>query len=243
MKAIIIAGGEGTRLRPLTYLKPKPLLPLWGIPMIELQIKKLKEAGVTDIIINVGYKAKDFERHFANRKGISLSYEDKPMGTAGAVKLAEGMFQDSDEIIILNADIVTDFDYRELINFQRNSKSDVSLFAVKVEDPSRFGLILNKPGFRQVEAFLEKLPKEAALQYTDKFYVNGGIYVMKSHLFQHFQADVPLSFEKEVFPTLIMKGYTISRLDFQGYWLDVGTKEAYWQAHKDTFRKAILGQL
>lgn len=243
MKAIIIAGGEGTRLRPLTYWKPKPLLPLWGIPMIEIQISKLRKAGIKEIIINVGYKAEAFERHFSKREGITLSYESSPMGTAGAVKLAEDLFKDSDQIIVLNADIVTDFDYRELISFQRNTKSDVSLFSVNVDDPSRFGLILTKPGYRQVEAFLEKTPKEAARKYTDEFYINGGIYVMKANLFHHFDANRPLSFEKEVFPTLIMKGYRVSRFDFKGYWLDVGTKESYWQAHKDMLRKALLGQL
>jgi mannose-1-phosphate guanylyltransferase len=233
MKAIIVAGGEGTRLRPLTYLKPKPLLPIWGVPIIEKQIEKLNQAGVKEIIINVGYKWEEFERHFRNREGITLSRELTPLGTAGAVKLAEPLFRDSENIIVLNADILTRFDYFELISHHRLAKNDVTLFSIKVEDPSRFGLILTKPNSREVEAFLEKMPLEAAKTYTNDFYVNGGIYVLKSSLFSMFPENTPLSFEKDVFPTLIMKNRKVCRLDYKGYWIDIGTKSAYLQVHKD----------
>jgi len=243
MKAVIIAGGEGTRLRPLTHIKPKPLLPLWGKSFIESQIDKLKSAGVKEIIINVGYKAEQFEQVFRDREDVKLSYEYRPMGTAGAVKLAENLFADAEHLIVLNADIVTDFDYKCLINFHKNLNNDVSLFSVKVDDPSRFGLILADPVSKKVKAFLEKTPKKEALNYTKDFYINGGIYVFKSKLFSLFQDNIPLSFEKDVFPTLIVKDYFIRRYDFSGYWLDVGTKEAYAQAHFDFARQAIFGKL
>jgi len=239
MKAVIVAGGEGTRLRPLTYFKPKPLLPIWGIPIIEKQIAKLNKAGVTDIIINVGYKWEVFEKHFAGRKGITLSREEKPLGTAGAVKLAEPLFRDTENIIVLNADILTKFDYFDLISYHRLAKNDVSLFAIKVEDPSRFGLILNKSQSRDVEAFLEKMPLEAAKKYTDTFYVNGGIYVLKSSILSMFPENEPLSFEKDIFPTLLVKNYAVRRLDYNGYWLDIGTKNTYFQAYADAIWEGI----
>lgn len=233
MKAVIVAGGEGTRLRPLTYFKPKPLLPVLGIPMIERQIKKLMASGVDEIIINVGYKAEEFEKHFSGRKGIYLSHESTPLGTAGAVKLAENLFSDSSDIIVLNADILTSFDYYNLISFHRLAKNDVTLFGVKVDDPTRFGLILSDNRTRNVEAFLEKLPLEAAKKYTDEFFINGGIYIIKSSMFKYFQDNVPLSFEKDVFPTLIMKKHAVRLLKFSGYWIDVGTRKSYLQANID----------
>jgi len=236
MKAIIIAGGEGTRLRPLTYWKPKPLLPLLGKSLIERQIEKLREAGIQDIIINVGYQAESFENKFKNDSRITLSREFTPLGTAGAVKLAEPLFRDTSDVIVLNADILTTVDFRSLINYHRMTKSDVTLFSVKVEDPSRFGLILARQGYNDVEAFLEKMPLSQAQTYTSDFYINGGIYIMKSHLFGHFAENQPLSFEKEVFPTLIVKGYKVKRFDFDGYWLDIGTKEAYLKAHMDLIK-------
>lgn len=239
MKAVIVAGGEGTRLRPFTYLKPKPLLPIWGVPIIEKQIEKLNKAGVHDIIVNVGYKYEEFEKHFKNRKGIVLSRETTPLGTAGAVKLAEPLFRDSENIIVLNADILTKFDYYHLISNHRLAKSDVTLFSIKVDDPSRFGLILNKNSSRDVEAFLEKMPLEAAKKYTSDFYVNGGVYVIKSSLFSMFPENTPLSFEKDVFPTLIVKNHKVRRLDYSGYWIDIGTKKSYWQAHKDAIWEGI----
>jgi len=233
MKAVIIAGGEGTRLRPLTYLKPKPLLPVLGVPMIERQIKKLNDSGVKDIIINVGYRADAFERYFKGRENITLSYETTPLGTAGAVKLAEPLFQDCEDIIVLNADILTSFDYHNLISYHRLAHNDVTLFGVEVQDPSRFGLILADSRTRNVEAFLEKIPLESAKQYTDKFYINGGVYIMKPKLFKYFDSGKTLSFEKEVFPTLIMKKYVVRQLGFNGYWIDVGTKQSYLKANID----------
>jgi NDP-sugar pyrophosphorylase family protein len=232
MKAVIIAGGEGTRLRPLTYWRPKPMLPLWGEPMLEQQIKKLRKAGVRDIIINTGYLSSAFERHFAGREGISLSEEKTPLGTAGAVKLAEPLFQDADDIMILNADIVTELDFSALIKFHTEGGNDVTLFSVRVDDPSRFGLILANQD-KRVSGFLEKLPLEEAQKHTDQFFINGGVYIMKSHLLAQFSVNKPLSFEKNVFPALIDRKAVIRRFDFSGYWIDVGTKKSYLKAHWD----------
>lgn len=239
MKAVIIAGGEGTRLRPLTYWRPKPLLPLWGTPMLEQQISKLKQAGVEDIIINTGYLSSRFEDYFAGREGISLSEERTPLGTAGAVKLAEPLFQDTDDIIILNADIVTDLKFEDLIRFHEEGGNDVTLFSVRVEDPSRFGLIVADEN-KRVSGFLEKLPLAEACKHTDQFFINGGVYVMKAHLLAQFAAGVPLSFEKNVFPSLIEQKALIRRFDFDGYWIDVGTKKSYLKAHLDILMRKLV---
>ena len=238
MKAVIIAGGEGTRLRPLTYWRPKPLLPLWGTPMLEQQIEKLREAGVRDIIVNTGYLSSKFEEHFAGRESISLSQEKTPLGTAGAVKLAESLYQDTGDIIILNADIVTELNFEDLIKFHVEGGNDVTLFSVRVDDPSRFGLIVADDS-KKVSGFLEKLPLSEAKKHTNQFFINGGAYIMKAHLLSQFQAGVPLSFEKNVFPTLIEQGFLVRRFDFDGYWIDVGTKKSYLRAHWDMLLRKL----
>lgn len=233
VKAVIIAGGEGTRLRPLTKFLPKPLLPIIGKSMIDRQIDRLHEAGVDDIIINVGYKYESFERHFKKRSNVSLSREYTPMGTAGAVKLAESLYKDADAVVVLNADILTNVDIKKIIDYHLLSKSFATLFSVKVEDPSRFGLILADERTKDVSFFLEKIPKKEAENYTENFFINGGIYVMSPNALSFFPENTPLSFEKDVFPTLLIKGYPIKRFDFSGYWLDVGTKKTYLKAQAD----------
>jgi NDP-sugar pyrophosphorylase family protein len=242
VKAVIIAGGEGTRLRPLTYWKPKPLLPVFGVPMIERQIKQLSNAGIKDVIINVGYKAETFTRHFKGREGITLSYESSPMGTAGAVKLAEEHYKDASAVIVLNADIITSVSIRDILAYHRMTNSFATLFSVKVEDPSRYGLILADTS-RDVSMFLEKLPMSEAQKHTNQFFINGGIYVLDPSALSFFPSGEYLSFEKEVFPTLLVKGKSVKRFEFNGYWKDIGTRQSYFEANLDFLKGNIKHEL
>jgi mannose-1-phosphate guanylyltransferase len=229
MKAIILVGGEGTRLRPLTLNTPKPLLPIANVPFIERQLRWLRSHGVDEVVLSLGYLPDAFNEHFhANPvEGIHLDYvvEEEPLGTAGAIKYAA---RDIDgDFIVCNGDVLTELDLTSLVSFHRERNSTATIALTYVEDPSAFGVVPTKPD-GQVIAFVEKPPRESAPSH----WINAGTYVLAPEFLDLIPEGINVSVERETFPRLLENG-SMYALESDCYWLDIGTPEKYLQAHSD----------
>ncbi|MBU6427607.1 MAG: NDP-sugar synthase [Cyanobacteria bacterium REEB65] len=241
MKAILIAGGEGTRLRPLTFRTPKPLLPLCGKPIIAYQIDLCRSHGIRDIVINLHYLADSLEEYLGDgsRLGVRLEYsrEREPLGTAGAVKLAEPYF-DGDAMLVFNGDVLTDLNLSRLLDFHRANDAIATLTTTEVADPTPFGLIVSDDRGRIIR-FLEKPSREEAQQYGERFYINAGTYVLQPEVFSKIPAERSWSFERQVFPGLLEDGQRLFAFAGKTYWRDVGSPASYLAAHRDLLSGAI----
>lgn len=230
MKALLLAGGKGTRLRPLTDRLPKPMVPIMGKPLIERVINKLKEAGVTEVVLSTCYKSHYIKNYLDNgsKLGIKIDYvsEDIPLGTGGAIKNSEKFFDDT--FIVLNSDIVDDISYRDLVKFHKKKKASVSIAMTKVKDPSQYGVI-EFDSDNYIDAFKEK-PKQGE---TNSKWINAGVYVFEPEVFKEIPKDRVVSVERDIYPLLLEKGYRMAAYKYNDYWIDVGTLKKYIQAHVD----------
>ena len=231
MKAVIIAGGFGTRMRPLTYNRAKPAVNVANKPFVAHQIELLKRYGVTEIILNLHYLPKNMELILGDGKelGVRIRYsiEKKPLGTAGAVKNAEQFFDD-EPLIVFNGDILTDIDISELVNFHKKNKAKATIALTKVEDPTPYGLVITDDSGK-VKSFLEK-PNWEQVSTNN---INAGIYVLDPSIFKDVPIGRQYSFERELFPGLLEKGERVFAKVSEAYWLDIGSPKKYMQAHKD----------
>ena len=229
MKSLILAGGLGTRLRPLTDRVPKSLLPICNRPFLEHQIRLLAAHGVTDSTLLTGYLAEDFApfaQQMRTLLGIDLhvSTEHKPLGTAGAVR---SRLEDLDgTTVVLNGDVLTDLDLSEAIDFHREKRAAVTIVLTPVDDARPYGLVPLDASNR-VEAFLEK-PSELVAGN-----INAGTYVLEADVLREVPPDEFWQFEQQLFPSLLEKGSRIFGVVSDSYWLDIGTPERYLQAHFD----------
>ena len=241
MKAILVAGGEGTRLRPLTYHTPKPLLPLCGRPIIAYQVELCRRHGIRDIVVNLHYLADSLEAYLGDGSafGVRISYsrERSPLGTAGAVKLAEPFF-DGEPMLVFNGDVLTDLDLTRLLEFHRASSAVATLTTTEVADPTPFGLIVSDATGR-ISRFLEKPSREEAVVYGDRFYINAGTYVLAPEIFGDVPAGRNWSFERQVFPGLLEGGQPLYAFAGDTYWRDVGSPPSYLAAHRDLLAGAV----
>lgn len=241
MIAIIIAGGEGTRLRPLTYHTPKPLLPLCGRPIIDYQIELCRRHGIKDIVVNLHYLADELEQHLGDgsRLGVRIRYshESAPLGTGGAVKLAAPFF-DGEDMLVFNGDVLTDLDLTALLAMHRRTGAKATLTVTEAQDPTAFGLVLHDADGR-ITGFLEKTPLEEARKYTDRFWINAGTYVLHPSVFDDVPADTSWSFERQIFPGILEKGWPFYAFESAAYWLDCGSPAAYVKAHQDLLAGAL----
>lgn len=241
MKAVILVGGEGTRLRPLTYTCPKSLLPICNIPFLERQMAWLRGHGVDEVVLSLGYLPEAFVRHFpeGNFKGMKLRYavEDTPLGTAGGIRFAaDGI---SERIVVCNGDVLTDLDVTALVALHESTGAQATIALTRVADPSAFGVVPTDEGGR-VQAFVEKPSREDAP--TD--WVNAGTYVLEQSVLERIPRDRNVSMERETFPTLIGEGLFAMKSD--AYWIDIGTPGKYLQAHVDLLDgvfKPVVGGL
>ncbi|MFN3432289.1 MAG: NDP-sugar synthase, partial [Candidatus Sericytochromatia bacterium] len=194
MRAVIIAGGSGTRLRPLTYNTPKPMVPLFNKPFLQYQMELLKRHGITEIIVNLHYLSNVIEDYFGDGSALGLkifySREEKALGTAGAVKLAEEFFDD-EPLVVLNGDILTDVDLSAILAFHKEKKARATITMIRVTDPTAYGLIFTD-GEGQVTRFLEKPSWDEATVDT----VNAGIYVLDPSVFRYVPRNEAYSFER-----------------------------------------------
>jgi len=225
MKALILVGGFGTRLRPLTLTLPKPLVPFANKPMIMHQIENLAKAGVTDVVLAVNYRPeimqatmKEFEEKLGVR--ITFSQESEPLGTAGPLALARNILaKDNEPFFVLNSDIICDFPFTEMAAFHKKHGGEGTILVTKVEDPTKYGVIVCKPGASQIERFVEK-PTEFV---SDR--INAGIYMFNPKILDRIEPK-PTSIEKEVFPFMAKDG-ELHAIDLKGYWMDVGQPKDY----------------
>ncbi len=235
MKAILVAGGEGTRLRPLTYHTPKPLLPLCDRPIIVYQIELCRKHGIRDIVINLHYLADSLETYLGDgsQLGVRISYshERDALGTAGAVKLAEPFF-DGESMIVFNGDVLTDLDLSRLLALHRERRAVATLTTTEVHDPTPFGLIVSDASGR-IDRFLEKPSREEALRFGDRFFINAGTYVLEPEIFATVPTGTNWSFERQVFPGLLAAGKPLFAFHGKAYWRDVGSPPSYLAAHRD----------
>ncbi len=229
--AVIIAGGEGTRLRPLTFHMPKPLAPMLGRPFLDYQIALIKTADIRRTVFNLHFMADAIMKRYKTGDdwGMEFRYsiEHEPRGTAGAVKMGEEYFGD-DELVVFNGDVLTDVDLTSVIELHRKKGARVTITLTRVKDPTAYGLVFTDEDGR-VERFLEKPKKEEATVDT----INAGIYVINRDVIDEIPADAFYMFEKGLYPTMLERGDPVYAYIHEGYWLDIGTPGKYLKGCSD----------
>jgi mannose-1-phosphate guanylyltransferase/phosphomannomutase len=231
MRAVVMAGGEGSRLRPMTANLPKPLLPVANRPVMEHVLRLLRRHGVTDTVVTLQFLASLVRNYFGDgdELGMSLQYatEQRPLGTAGSVKNAESALRD-DTFLVLSGDALTDADLTGMVEFHRANGALVTVGLKSVPDPLEYGIVICD-GDGQVNRFLEKPTWGQVFSDT----VNTGIYVMEPEVLAEVAADEEVDWSGDVFPRLLARGAPVFGFAFDGYWEDVGTLDSYRQAHLD----------
>jgi NDP-sugar pyrophosphorylase family protein len=230
MQSLILAGGKGTRLRPLTTHTPKPIVPLANRPFLLYQIELLKRADVRDVILSLSYQPHKIEHRLIDGADydvrISYTVEAFPLGTAGAYRKAAELIRET--TIVLNGDILTDMDLNEVIRFHRQHKAIATIVLTPVANPSEYGVVeIANDG--RVKRFLEKPDPSQAICNT----INAGIYILEPRVLDYIPEDEPSMFEYRVFPRLLERGEPFYGYVWRGYWRDIGTPESYLQANLD----------
>jgi mannose-1-phosphate guanylyltransferase len=231
MQAVVLVGGEGTRLRPLTLTSPKQMLPIVGVPMLERVLGQLAAHGVSRAVLSLGYLPDAFLQAYPDGKaaGIELSYavEPEPLDTAGAVRFAAAHAGIDETFVVVNGDVLTDLDLTALIAFHRERGAEGTIALHPVADPSAFGVVPTDSEGR-VTAFVEKPPRDEAP--TNE--INAGTYVLESSVLERIPEGGRVSIERETFPAMVRDDCLFALSDGR-YWLDTGTPSAYLQANFD----------
>lgn len=220
MKALILVGGYGTRLRPLTLSIPKPLVEFGNKPMLFHQLEALVDAGVKHIVLAVSYRAEQMEKELENAQKelgvkISISLEEEPLGTAGPLALARDVLCSDDEpFFVLNSDIICDFPFKDMLLFHKNHGKEGTIVVTKVDEPSKYGVVVYSPENGAIQRFVEK-PQEYV---SNK--INAGMYIFNPSMLKRIKLQ-PTSIEKEVFPFMADDG-DLFAMELQGFWMDVG---------------------
>ncbi|NGO49333.1 mannose-1-phosphate guanylyltransferase [Streptomyces ureilyticus] len=234
-EAILLVGGKGTRLRPLTVHTPKPMVPAAGVPFLTHQLARARAAGVEHIVLATSYLAEVFEPYFGDGSslGLHLEYvtEVEPLGTGGAIRNVASRLRSApdDPVLIFNGDILTGLDIPALVATHQSSGADVSLHLTRVEDPRAYGLVPTDASGR-VQAFLEK-PQTPEEIVTDQ--INAGAYVFRRSVIDTIPAGRPVSVERETFPDLLSSGAHLQGMVDSTYWLDLGTPQAFVRGSAD----------
>lgn len=229
-KALILAGGLGTRLRPLTYTRPKPLLPIANRPHLEHVLDLLQRHGIDEVVLLTSYLADAFAPFSAEaeRRGmqVDVTHEPEPLGTGGALRNA-AEFIGEDTFFAFNGDVVTDADLSTIEEFHRSTGAEATLMLTPVEDPSAYGVVTTD-GEGRVTAFVEKPPRQEAPTNL----INAGVYVMEPRVIDRIEPGRPVSSEHEVFPQLVVEG-SLFALAPDAYWNEIGDPAKYLQANLD----------
>jgi NDP-sugar pyrophosphorylase family protein len=231
MKAILLAGGKGTRLRPLTIHTPKPIVPIFDRPFLQFQLDLIKKVSeIDEVILSLNYQPRRIEEIFGDGgdTGLSLRYmvEPAPLGTGGAIKYAAEEVHDS--IVVFNGDVLTEVDLGAVIRLHRERKAKATIVLTPVENPAAYGLVeTDERG--NVSRFIEK-PDPTQITCDT---INAGIYVLEPDTFDRIPPNEPYSIERGYFPSLIERGETFVAYIYKGYWIDIGTPEKYMQVHRD----------
>src|SRR5579884_52381 len=236
MKAVVMAGGEGTRLRPLTSNQPKPMVPIVGKPCMEHIIELLREHDMTDIVVTVAFLPQAIRTYFGNGEalGVDIEYsvEESPRGTAGSVRLASDRLDDT--FLVISGDALCDIDLSKIVEFHRERDAAVTIGLKSVENPLEFGIVVTDEDGR-VERFLEKPSWGQVFSDT----INTGIYVLEPEVLSHVPHDRPYDFSKELFPLLLEMGRPLYGHVLEGYWQDIGNLDQYRQANFDALDERV----
>jgi mannose-1-phosphate guanylyltransferase len=230
MKAVILAGGEGTRLRPLTLTLPKPVVPVVDRPFLRHQLDLLDRIGVTDVVFSVAYRPEKIEAVFGDGgsvgKRIHYAVEDTPLGTGGAVKNAEQRLDGT--TVVFNGDVLTDVDLPAVVELHRSTGAAATIVLHPVANPSAYGLVETDAASR-VRRFVEK-PEPSQIT-TDT--INAGIYVLEKSTLALMPPGANHSIERAFFPALLARGDHVQAFVHRGYWIDIGTPAKYLEVHRD----------
>ena len=230
MKAVIMAGGKGSRLRPLTCNKPKPMVPVLNKPVMEYAVELLKRHHITDIAVTLQYLPEVIKDHFGDGSdlGVNLRYfeETIPLGTAGSVKNAEDFLNET--FLVISGDGITDYDLTEAVEFHRKQGGIVTLVMARVRNPLEYGVVMCDNNGR-IARFLEKPSWGEVFSDT----VNTGIYIIEPEIFEYFEKDTFFDFSKDLFPLLMSRGMPMFGYVAEGYWSDIGSLEQYRQTQYD----------
>jgi mannose-1-phosphate guanylyltransferase len=238
LQALVLAGGEGTRLRPLTLTVPKPAMPLAGRPFLTFMLDWLAAHGVTEAILSCGYRSDGVRRVIGDiYEGMRLRYvvEEEPLGTAGPVRLAADQGVLADRFLVLNGDTLTDFDLSAEVDQHARTGAQGTLALTAVEDTASYGVVPTSGDGRVIE-FLEKVDDPP----TNR--INAGAYVLEASVVERIEAGRAVSFEREVFPAMAAEGVLHGYMA-EGYWIDIGTPERYLEATYDLLARAVASRL
>ncbi|MDP9463098.1 MAG: NDP-sugar synthase [Actinomycetota bacterium] len=231
MRAVVLVGGFGTRLRPLTLTTPKPMLPVGHVPIIERLVDNLARGGVTEVTLALGFKPEPFVEAFPSGEcnGVTLHYavEPEPLDTAGAIRFAADFSGIDDTFVVANGDVLTDLDIAALVDFHRRHSAEATIHLIAVDDPSSFGVVATD-GDGRVERFVEKPAPGTAPSNK----INGGTYVLEPSVLRRIPVGRKVSIERVTFPEVVAGGrlYAMATDD---YWIDAGNPELYLQANLD----------
>jgi len=236
MQAVILAGGKGTRLHPITSAVPKPMAPLFGRPVMEHCLRLLARHGITDVIVTLSHMARQVTDYFGDGSawGVNIRYsvEEHPMGTAGGVKLVQSLIDGS--FVVISGDTVTDFDLTEAVRYHRAKSALATVMVHKVDDPTEYGLV-GRAADGRVTRLLEK-PKSQEI-FTNL--VNTGIYILEPEALSSIPYDTLYDFSQDLFPRLLRNQEPVYACELEGYWCDIGNLSDYRNAHFD----ALLGKV
>src|SRR6187397_166101 len=231
-----MAGGEGTRLRPLTSNQPKPMVPVVGKPCMEHILELLREHGMNDVIVTVAFLPQAIRSYFGQGEtlGMEIGYsvEESPLGTAGSVRLAGKQLDET--FLVISGDALCDVDLGALVAFHKEKGAAVTIGLKSVENPLEFGIVVTDEEGR-IERFLEKPSWGQVFSDT----INTGIYVMEPEVLKHVPGDRPYDFSKELFPLLLEMGRPLYGHVLDGYWQDIGTIDQYRQANFDALDERV----
>ena len=236
MRAVVMAGGEGTRLRPLTSNQPKPMVPIVGKPCMEHILELLREHGFNDIVITVAFLPQAIRTYFGDggNLGLNIEYsvEESPLGTAGSVRLASDRLDET--FLVISGDALCDIDLNKIVDFHKEKGAAVTIGLKSVENPLEFGIVVTDDDGK-VERFLEKPSWGQVFSDT----INTGIYVLEPEVLRHIPTDRPFDFSKELFPLLLEMGRPIYGYVCDGYWQDIGNLDQYRQANADALDEKV----
>jgi NDP-sugar pyrophosphorylase family protein len=232
MKAILLAGGKGTRLRPLTLHTPKPIVPIFDRPFLRYQIDLLRQVPeIDEIVLSLNYQPRRIEEVFGDGAdlGLRLSYvvEPNPLGTGGAIKFAAGEYR-GEPLVVFNGDVLTAVDLPAVLQLHRERAARATIVLTPVENPAAYGLV-ETDAAGNVRAFLEKPSPDEIRCDT----INAGIYVLEPDTLDRIPDDTVYSIERAYFPSLVANQETFVAYVYRGYWIDIGTPEKYRQVHRD----------
>ena len=234
--AILLVGGMGTRLMPLTSKIPKPMLQVAGVPFTEHQIRKAAQAGISEIVLATSYKAELFEPYFGDgaKFGIKIKYavEESALGTGGGISNAAALLDDCDQVVIFNGDVLSGHDLAAQIQSHINNKADVTLYLTKVEDARAYGCV-ELLADNQVKSFLEKMENPVSNM------INAGCYIFNRKVIDQIPANQVVSVERDTFPSFLSSGVKVYGYLDNSYWLDIGNPQALVKASADLITGVI----